>query len=217
MTKFLKTTFMFTITCISMFFILLPITAAQESKPLILEQSSERENLYPAIDLIKDRQDEYSVNDLLQEDVAKQFTNINNVKQKRGFFNSPNWLRFDIQNNSTQGHWLLEFAFPLVHELELYTIEDGKVIQLYDTGANYPFKQRPFNHRNFILNLDIAQGESKTFYAYAVGSGDLHPPIIVWDQEAFMNKAQMESLLLGIFYGVSLVMILYNLFLYLSL
>lgn len=208
---------MFTITCISMFFILLPITAAQESKPLILEQSSERENLYPAIDLIKDRQDEYSVNDLLQEDVAKQFTNINNVKQKRGFFNSPNWLRFDIQNNSTQGHWLLEFAFPLVHELELYTIEDGKVIQLYDTGANYPFKQRPFNHRNFILNLDIAQGESKTFYAYAVGSGDLHPPIIVWDQEAFMNKAQMESLLLGIFYGVSLVMILYNLFLYLSL
>src|SRR5699024_6227828 len=56
-----------------------------------------------------------------------------------------------------------------------------------------------------------------TFYVYAVGSGDLHPPFIIWSQDAFVNKSQVEFLLLGIFYGVSLVMILYNLFLYVSL
>src|SRR5699024_3028086 len=94
---------------------------------------------------------------------------------------------------------------------------NDKIVQLYDTGANYPFDQRPFNHRNFVLNIDIDQGETKTFYAYASGSGDLHPPIIVWDQEAFMDKSQNEFLLLGIFYGISIVMIVYNLFLFLSL
>lgn len=193
------------------------IHAESKSNPLILEQTSEREDLYPAIDLIKDRQDKYTINDLVQENIEEPFTNIHNVKQKRGFFHSPNWLRFDIQNNSTDEHWLLEFAFPLIHELKLYTVEDGQIVQLYDTGANNPFHQRPYNHRNFVLPFDIPQGESKTFYAYAVGSGDLHPPIIVWKQEAFMEKSQVEFLLLGIFYGISLVMILYNLFLFFSL
>lgn len=187
------------------------------SEPLILKQTSKREDLFPSMDLIKDRNDEYTIDDVLRDDIAKQFTNIDNVEQISGFFHSPNWIRFDIENESTQDHWFLEIAFPLVHELKMYTVEDDKVIQLYDTGANYRFYQRPFNHRNFVLPIDINQGEKKTFYVYAVGSGDLHPPFIVWDQEAFMNKSQVEFLLLGIFYGVSLVMILYNLFLYFSL
>lgn len=219
MTKHLFNSGIFIFIFIITFFINISESVASEHKsvPLILEQTSERIDLHPSIDLIKDRHDEYTIDDLLREDVANQFTNINNIKQKKGFFHSSNWLRFTIQNNSTQDDWLLEFSFPLVHELQIYTIENGHVEMLYNTGADFPFKQRPINHRNFVLPLNIETGATKTYYAYAVGSGDLHPPIIVWDQEAFMNKSQIEFLLLGIFYGVSLVMILYNLFLYLSL
>lgn len=217
MKKIIQNMFLFSITFICFYFLFLPMGKAYESEPLILQQTSEREALFPAMDLIKDRNDEYTIDDVLQEDVAKQFTNIDNVEQISGFFHSPNWIRFDIQNESTQAHWLLEVAFPMVHELKMYTIENNQIVQLYDTGANYPFYQRPFNHRNFVLPIDIEQGEKKTFYVYAVGSGDLHPPFIIWNQEAFMNKSQIEFLLLGIFYGVSLVMILYNLFLYFSL
>lgn len=219
MKKHLQTILLFTFVFVSLFFIYFPNVLAnnEKSTPLILNDSSEREDLYPSIDLIKDRNDEYTINDIRQDDVASQFTNINNIKQKKGFFHSPNWLRFEITNESVENHWFLEFAFPLVNELELYTIENNEVISLYKTGANEPFDQRPFNHRNFVLPIDIEQGESKVFYAYAVGSGDLHPPIIIWDQEAFMDKTQIEFLLLGIFYGISIVMILYNLFLYISL
>src|SRR5690625_1862038 len=205
-------------TCMLSFFILLqPSVASGKSAPLILEQSTKKANLYPAIDLIKDRNDEYSIEDVLTDSVAAQFQHIDSVAQYSGFFHSPNWLRFDIQNDSTKDEWLLEFAFPLVHELQLYTIENGIVKILYNTGANFPFEQRPFNHRNFVLPLTIKPGETKTYYAYAVGSADLHPPIIIWDHEAFVNKTQVEFLLLGIFYGFTLVMIFYNLFLFFSL
>src|SRR5699024_7854097 len=170
-----------------------------------------------AIDLIKDRHGNYTIEDMFRAEVANQFTNIDNVEQVKGFFHQGNWLRFDIENETKENHWLLEFAFPLIHELQLYTVDDGKIIELYDTGANYPFHQRPTNNRNFILNLDIEPGERKRYYAYASGSGDLHPPIIVWNQDAFASKSQSELLLLGIFYGISLVMIVYNLFLYFSL
>src|SRR5690625_3190827 len=113
-----------------------------KSIPLILDETTVQENLFPSIDLIKDRNDEYIIHDMLKVDIAEQFTNIYNVKQKRGFFHSPNWLRFEIHNNSSKDDWLLEFAFPLVHELQLYTVEDGIVTELYDTGADFPFQQR---------------------------------------------------------------------------
>src|SRR5699024_836005 len=54
-------------------------------------------------------------------------------------------------------------------------------------------------------------------YAYAVGSGDLHPPITIWDKDEFVVKTSKEFLLLGLFYGIVFVMIAYNLFLYISL
>src|SRR5699024_6035462 len=84
-------------------------------------------------------------------------------------------------------------------------------------GSDLPIKQRSLGHRHFILKLRGEHGTTKAFYALAVGSGDLHPSINIWDQEAFIEKTQKEFVLLGIFYGVILVMILYNLFLYFSL
>src|SRR5699024_1484280 len=69
----------------------------------------------------------------------------------------------------------------------------------------------------FVFNLEIEPYESKTYYAVASGSGDLHPPIYVWDKDAFNEKTQMEYALLGTFYGIILVMIIYNLFLYFRL
>src|SRR5699024_3169276 len=120
-------------------------------------------------------------------------------------------------NQSEQKEWLLEFAFPLIHDIQIYAIEDSEMVALYKGGADFPFEQREFKHRHFVFNLEIEPYESKTFYAVAVGSGDLHPPIYIWDKDAFNEKTQLEYTLLGTFYGIILVMIFYNLFLYLSL
>src|SRR5699024_10328048 len=80
-----------------------------------------------------------------------------------------------------------------------------------------PFHERPIKHRNFLFPVTIEPGTTKTFYTWAVGSGDLHPPIIMWERDAFVEKTEREFMLLGAFYGIILVMIVYNLFLYVSL
>lgn len=145
------------------------------------------------------------------------FTPIQNIEQKRGFFKRVNWFTFDLKNVSLQGDWLFEFAFPLIHVLEIYTVENGNVVPFYIGGANEPFHERPINYRNFIFILHIEPDETKRFYIKAFGSGDLHPPINIWNKEKFLEKSQREYLLLGSFYGVIIVMIFYNLFLFFSL
>src|SRR5690625_1100897 len=202
---------------ISICFITTNNVSANNSAPILLDDSSKKEDMYPAIEIIKDRKRALTIDDVVFGSYADDFIPAHDIHQKKGFFETANWLRFEIENQTNQRDWLLEFAFPLINKIEIYTVEDGELQLLHKAGSDLPFKQRSIEHRHFIFNLEVEHGTTKAFYALAVGSGDLHPSINIWDQEAFIEKTQKDFVLLGIFYGVILVMILYNLFLYFSL
>ena len=202
---------------ISICFITTNNVSANNSAPILLDDSTKKEDMYPAIEIIKDRKRALTIDDVVFGSYADDFIPAHDIHQKKGFFETANWLRFEIENQTNQRDWLLEFAFPLINKIEIYTVEDGELQLLHKAGSDLPFKQRSIEHRHFIFNLEVEHGTTKAFYALAVGSGDLHPSINIWDQETFIEKTQKDFVLLGIFYGVILVMILYNLFLYFSL
>src|SRR5699024_2600962 len=102
--------------------------------------------------------------------------------QQRGFFQTGNWLRFEVENSSSTSDWILEFAFPLINQLDIYVKTSDGLELLYQTGSDFPFDQRPIDHRFFAFPLEIDHTEKVSYYAYAVGSGDLHPSIILWDR-----------------------------------
>lgn len=168
--------------------------------------------------MIKDRHRTLTIEEISSEAYADKFIPEEYVEQQPGFFETGNWLRFDVENRSNERDWLLELAFPLVYEIELYEENEDGISLLFEGGAaKYPFFEREINHRNFVFNLEVEQGQTKRFYMLAVGGGDLHPPISIWDKNSFIEKTEIEFIFLGVFYGIIGVMIMYNLFLYFSL
>src|SRR5690625_3401907 len=191
--------------------------AAKNVETIILDDSTQKQDMYPGIEIIKDRDMNLTIDDVVTDNYAKDFIPIHSIKQKKGFFETANWLRFEISNESKKNDWLLEFSFALINDIQIYVKENESVKLLYKSGSDLPVNQREIDHRYFVTHLDIEPGESYTFYALAVGSGDLHPPISIWNKDTYIEKTQREFMLLGLFYGVTIVMILYNLFLYFSL
>ena len=167
--------------------------------------------------MIRDKEGQFTIDDIVSDLFAEKFKPVDQIKQQVGFFDVTKWLRFEIDNQSDEAEWLIEFAFPLVYELEMYTKEGEDLTLLHKGGAIYPFHHREITHRNFVYHLEIEPGTSKTYYVKAVGGADLHPPIILWSHHRFIEKTEHEFLVLGIFYGVIIAMILYNLFLFFSL
>lgn len=189
---------------------------AKTVEPLVLSDSVEKYDMYPFLEVIKDYEMHLTINDIFYGTYNQDFLTFDDIEQSVGFFPTANWLRFDVTNTTSSNDWLLEFAFPLINTLELYEEKNGDIELLIKTGSDLPFDNREIDHRHFVFNLNIKPGETKTYYALAVGSGDLHPPINIWHKDAFIEKTQKETLLLGLFYGVTLVMIIYNLFLYIG-
>lgn len=193
------------------------VVKGKDDRKLILDSSTKKVDLYPSLFMIKDNEKALTIDDIVSGDSADPLIHSEQIVQNGGFFESAKWIRIDIENQSDQKDWLLEFAFPLIYYINIFVEDNSGINELEETGANYPFHQRKINHRNFIFNLEIEPDTSKTYYMLVYGGGDLHPPINIWDSNSFIEKTQTEFVLLGLFYGMILVMILYNLFLYFSL
>ena len=85
-----------------------------------------------------------------------------------------------------------------------------------DVGDSKPFNQRPFLYSNFIIPLKFIPGHRQTIYLHVQSNGSKQFPLHLWSPQALAEKINKESFKYGLYYGIMLVMIAYNLFLYLS-
>ncbi|MFD1926643.1 ATP-binding protein [Sporosarcina siberiensis] len=206
--------------CVLIFLILLSAPnemKANGGKSLILRSISSKENLYPSLYMLNDSKKPLTIEDVVSEKYSEQFVLAENVVQSPGFSQTSTWLRIDVENQSNQRDWLLEVAYHLIYKIVLYSEDESGLHEVYHTGSDFPFNQREIMHRNFVFNLEIDHNQSKRFYLLVHSGGDLHPPITIWSGQSFIEKTQVEFILLGLFYGMTSVMVLYNLFLYFSL
>lgn len=188
-----------------------------QPEPIALTYTMDRKDVYKGMTILVDNDRQYEAEEVTSDELLQKFVPANRLNQRGGFFESHKWLRFEVHNQTEEKEWLIEFAFPQIFHLKLFEKKDDSLEKLYETGAQHPFGDREITHRNFVFNLQIEPGETIVYYALASGGGDLHPPINLWETNAFIEKTQMEFTLLGIFYGMILVMIFYNLFLYFGL
>lgn len=190
-------------------------TKAVEDDKLILKSSSTKIDLYPTLFMLVDQERMLTINDITSPPYEDEFMSLNLIQQKGGFFPTAKWLRFEVENDSSlDDEWLFEIAFRFIPEITLYEKTSKGTKEIIHTGTNYPFHTRDIDHRNFVFNLPIEPGETKTFYMLLHADGDMHPPLRIWNSVSFLKKTQIEFILLGVFYGITTVMILYNLFLY---
>ncbi len=132
------------------------------------------------------------------------------------------WVRFTVQDTGKIARtWLLEFARPSPVQLDLYAPEQQSASSqswiLKRTGTRVPSKEREVKNRYLVLPVSIEPRVTQTFYLRLVWEGNMTIPLTLWTREAFVEYDHDAQIVLGLYYGIVLVMVLYNLFLYFSL
>jgi len=132
-----------------------------------------------------------------------------------GLSKSTYWIKFTVKNLSEEPKIFLELAYPMLHSCELYSLDSGKI----DNKAileTYSFNEREVNHQSIVFKLRVNKGTSKTFYLKIKGGRQVVLPLILRSENGFFQSALLSEIITGIFIGIILVMILYNLFIYFS-
>lgn len=134
-----------------------------------------------------------------------------------GYTDATYWLTFSLENKEI--HTLrrfLEIGYPVLDYLNVYVERNGKIIARYELGDKFPFSQRPVHHRNFIMPMDLTGKSVTTITMRIKTSSSVQVPATLWEGHTLMEHMQSQSIMYGIYYGAMIVLMLYNLFIFMT-
>jgi hypothetical protein len=124
------------------------------------------------------------------------------------------WIRFTVQGaQNKNNHWLLEFLDFNIKDIKLYIPDEKGIYSEFQSGYAYPFSSREIVHKNLDFNITLSNQPQIIYARIEPGSSTVLSAEIK-SYEGFIQYSLTEYMLLGLFYGIMLVMIIYNLILY---
>ncbi|WP_203301534.1 sensor domain-containing diguanylate cyclase [Marinobacter sediminum] len=137
-----------------------------------------------------------------------------------GYGKSAYWFRVAVENPTDEvTKPLLEIAYPVLDQIEIFINPESsgaEPIESIVLGDKQPFDARPIQHRNFVVPLTLAAGEQTWIYLRVETTSSMQVPLILWEQNNFLAAEQARSIFEGLYYGIILVMVLYNLFVFMA-
>ncbi len=184
--------------------------------PVVIDGSFNHERLGPHLEILIDNENKLTINDITSGKIPFHFLPSTSSSPNFGYTRAAVWARFTVRNTlKSEYTWFLEFSQPWVDHADLY-IPQKKGFSEIKAGDTLPFKAREVRDRNFIFPVRQPPGES-TFYMRFKTTSSLSLDLTAYSSESLADEKSVEVPLLWLYYGLLIAMILYNLFIYLSI
>ncbi|HEY9008547.1 MAG TPA: sensor histidine kinase [Ohtaekwangia sp.] len=135
-----------------------------------------------------------------------------------GFDRAAHWFRIDVKNESPFTEWQLEVAYAPLDHVDFYILSDSSLAWTHKlAGDRYPIKVRDLWHRHPVFGFEIPQGQTKSIYLRVNTISSVQLPVILWNPSAFQTATYNIQLINGLFFGGMILMLLYQLFLFISM
>jgi signal transduction histidine kinase len=186
---------------------------ARAQAPLDVSSALDGIALGERIGILEDASGALSLEQLLNQNV--RFPPGTHKAPGYGFTNSAYWVRLEVENTGLRDKsWLLELAYPHLDRVELFVprAEGGYERRL--TGDHVPFSRRDLDSRNFVFALEEPAHAHRVYYLRVSTSGSLNLPLVAWSTLSFLEHQDRELSVIFMFYGLMLVMAVYNAFIF---
>jgi two-component system, sensor histidine kinase LadS len=139
-------------------------------------------------------------------------------KNNFGYTKSAIWVKYKIKYGGTGAQdWLLEIAYPLLDKISLFISTDGHDFTELISGDHLAYTNRKIKHRHFIFLLPENLKSSTTIYLRFETESTMVFPMTIFSRPSLMDRDRDEQFIFGIYYGIILIMIFYNFFLFFTL
>jgi two-component system NtrC family sensor kinase len=196
-------------------FILLSNTSvkANSDEQINLITSDSKKLIGKTIYYLEDTNNTFTIHDVMTSD---SFQKSDKDVPNFGITNSYYWIKFTI-SNTTDSELFMEIAQPIMDEMEFYNLIDStNKFEIKKAGEIYPFSEREFHFTNYVFNLKISKGETKTYFLKIKSTEQIQVPIYIGSLLSIAESSNTFSFYSALFLGVMTVMILYNFFIYIS-
>jgi len=188
------------------------------NEPVVINENVKKVSLGKCIEIVEDKNKTYTVDEI----IGNKYNSVRSSSESPsfGFTDSAYWIKFSVKSESKINYntrWLLELDYALMDKITLYEYTTAQKFPAKSTGYISPFKSRDIKHRNFVFNIELPPESTKSFILRFENEDRMEFPLILWSQQAFQEKDHTQQYILGVYYGILLVMFFYNLFIFVSI
>jgi signal transduction histidine kinase/DNA-binding LytR/AlgR family response regulator len=210
----------------SLFYFITAFLLAILALPITLNASSDNlpqynRQLYPLTPDCSILEDKNSTLDY--EDVTSGLFNSQFIKNDRnivnlGYTKSSFWIKFTLPSVHTlpsANSWHLQFAASNTNSVSVFIPnKDGKP-KIINAGYSYHFTEWNTEHRSLLFPVEL-QSTPVKIYTKIRSKDAIYLNVSLISDKKLLISTEKEYMLFGIFYGAMLAMILYNLFLFIT-
>jgi len=134
-----------------------------------------------------------------------------------GISDKVRWVRFDLYNTSSSPRLVVQIPYPELDEFTAYRINGRKVDVLANIGQAVEPEHRSSAHREMAFDVDVAPGSKATILFRLRSTKQIQIPTLITTPYEFGHSRSFRNLFIGGYFGIMMVMALYNLFVYFSI
>jgi|GEM_PF-4468075 len=185
---------------------------------IVLDDSTLKLSLTRNLEVFEDTSGGLGIEDIRAGKADNYFTSPAKDFLNYGLTVSALWLRFDAENRgTTKHHWMLSYDYPQIGLIDVYIDKSNGEQQHLRGGISVPMQSREFKHHQHAFNIQLDPGQSMRVNIRLETKAVMIVGFSFSEREAFLLGVTRDHMIYGIFVGVLLALMLYNLLLFISL
>jgi serine phosphatase RsbU (regulator of sigma subunit) len=196
------------------FFLNVSVSFSQKREVIAIGENTKykvvaKENL----SIFEDKSSFLSIKKVLEE--KEKFLPAISDKPNFGYTKSAFFAKFDVINDShkSQEVWV-EVDYPSLDSVSFFVIKKNRVIKTFHSGCRMPFSQREVEAKSFVFKTLLAPYEQQTLVIRVRSERNTTFPIAVYRPDQYAKVSNSNVIGMGLYYGIMVAMLLYNLFVY---
>ncbi len=174
-------------------------------------------DLTQAIAIFTDKNHQHTPESIALGEAKNDFKLAKTNNPNFGFNRSTIWVKIPIHNTTNMvQERVISIHYAMIEHLRFFYQSNTGDFHETITGLNYPYYQRPIESDYYAFPITLAAGEKQIFYIEVHSYTPFALPIRLTTFTQFTQFNSHKMLFTGIYVGIMIALILYNLFVFIS-
>ncbi|KPA10201.1 sensor histidine kinase [Candidatus Magnetomorum sp. HK-1] len=195
------------------------VLSQEQAHYFLIDEHTRKLPLTDHLSYFIDKKHQWSIHDVCCPPVSMQFKPLKQHIANLGFSDGTYWFKFRLRYQPRTvfvlKEFFLEIGYPLLDEVILYfPVQDGDYI-VKKSGRNMWKSPSDIHYKHPIFRLYTRPFQDYEIIVKIRSSSTIQVPLTLWSPGAFSHNVGRENFIWGVFFGILIVMALYNAFIYL--